>query len=172
MNLPLPAVSSLSVFHTINPTWDIMGSLSYTQWSVANALILQNNAGINDGVPSTTFPVVVQENYRNTWNASVGANYHVNEQFFIRTGVGCDQSPVKTAYRSVALPDTKRFVVAFGGHYQANQSLGFDGGYLHVFAQTAHINNSQQFGDQTTTTVGSVDGSADLIGMQVKWDFA
>ena len=169
----LPAVTSLSVFHTLNPTWDLMGSVSYIQWAVFNQLVFQNVAGIGGGVASNTLSVTTYENYRNSWNYSVGANYHVNDKFMIRTGLGYDETPSNNTDRNLQLPDSSRIAVALGGHYQATKALGFDMGWTHLFVMNTRINNhAQVFGDQTTTTNGSISSSADVFGFQAKWDIA
>ncbi len=169
----LPATTTLSVFHTFNPTWDAMGTVSYTQWSEFSKLVLQNVAGINEGVSANNLLVVIPENYRNTWNFSVGANYHLNDQWMFKGGVGYDETPSSGRYRNLQLPDSDRIAVAIGTHYQPTKQLGLDLGWTHFFAMNTRINNlSQAFGDQTSITNGSVQASADVFGLQAKWDFA
>ena len=172
-NATLPATTTLSLFHTLNPTWDLMGTIAYTQWSEFSQLVLQNVAAISSGVSSNSVIVVIPERYHNTWNYTVGANYHASEQWMFRGGVGYDQTPSNNTYRNLQLPDSDRIAVALGTHYQATKTLGFDMGWTHFFAMNTRINNlSQSFGDQTTTTNGSIHSSADVFGLQAKWDIA
>lgn len=169
----LPATTTLSLFHTVNSLWDVMGTVIYTQWSEFSNLVLQNVAGVNNSVSTNSLLVTIPEHYRNTWNYSVGANYHANEQWILKGGVGFDESPTSNTYRNLQLPDSDRVAVALGTHYQASQALGFDAGWTHFFKMNTRINNlSQPFGDQTSLTNGSVQGSADVFGLQVKWDIA
>jgi long-chain fatty acid transport protein len=171
VNLTLPATTSLSVFHTLNPVWDVMGSLIYTQWDVTKNLVFQNTAGISGGRSSNTITAIIPQNYRNTWNASVGADYHINTQWTLRSGLGFDESPANDRARNVELPDANRVAVAVGGHYQANKALGFDLGWTHLFSMNTRINNlSQALGDQVTITNGSDRTNADILGLQVRWD--
>ncbi len=170
-NVTLPSVTTLSVFHTLNPAWDIMGTVVYTQWNVFNQLVLQNVAGISGGVSTNGILVTMPENYRNTWNYAVGANYHINEKWFIRAGAGYDETPSNNAYRNLQFPDSNQIAIALGTHFQATQTLGFDLGWTHLFAQNARINNlSQPVGDQVTTTNGSIAASTDVYGLGLKWD--
>jgi long-chain fatty acid transport protein len=170
-NAVLPSTTTLSLFHTVNPTWDVMGTVAWTQWSAFNDLTLQNAAGVLDSASTNSLLVVVHENYRNSWNYSVGANYHASEEWMFRGGVGYDQTPTKNTYRNLQLPDSDRIPVAIGAHYQANKTWGFDAGWTHFFVMNTRINNvSQTFGDQTTTTNGTVHANADVFGFQVKWD--
>jgi len=172
-NATLPPTTSLSIFHTFNPSWDGMASISYTQWNVFKNLVLQNAAGIDTTAnPNNNLTVIVPENYHNTWNYSVGGNYHANEKWFFRGGLGYDQTPTNNTYRNLQLPDASRIAVAVGAHYQAIKTLGLDLGWTHFFMMNGtKINNSvQTVGAQTTTTNGSVNGSADVFGLQATWD--
>jgi long-chain fatty acid transport protein len=167
----LPATSSLSLFHVLNPRVDIMGTITYTQWSVFKDVVMENVAGLEDGESSNNITVTIPENYKNTWNYSIGGNIHVNERFFIRTGLGYDQSPSNDEDRDPQLPDGDRVAVALGGHFQATKTLAFDLSWTHFFEMNPSINdNVQTVGDQTTTTDGSVNANADVYGLQMKWD--
>lgn len=175
----LPATTAVSIFHTINPTWEVMGTVQYTQWSILRDVVLQNISGAVvssiTGLPVASNSIVVDipQHYRNTWNFSAGANYHVNEKVMLRGGLGYDQTPSKDAYRNVILPDASRIAVAFGLHYQANSSFGFDAGWTHLFAFATRVNNPPDvLGPQVVLTGGSFTGNADVLGFQVKWDIA
>jgi long-chain fatty acid transport protein len=170
-NATMPATTTLSAFHTFNPKWDMMGTVIYTQWNEFSQLVLQNVSAILDGASSNQVTVIIPESYRNSWNYSVGANYHANEQWMLRAGLGFDETPSRDSYRNLQLPDSDRIAVALGTHYQATKTLGFDAGWTHFFIMNTRINNiSQPFGDQTSITNGSTQANADVFGLQVKWD--
>lgn len=179
-NINLPATTAFSIFHTFNPTWDVMGTVQFTQWSILKDVILQNVSGavVNPlafGVPIASNSIIVDipQHYRNTWNWSLGANYHVNKKFMLRGGVGYDQTPSKDAYRNAILPDSNRIAVAIGAHLQVLRTLGFDAGWTHLFCVNTRINNPPEVaGAQTVNTIGSVKASADIVGLQMKWDIA
>lgn len=170
----LPSVTSVSIFHFLNNCWDVMGSVAYTQWSVFKDLVLQNVAGINAfGINSNTVVVNINQHYRNAWNYSIGANYHPNEKWILRSGLGFDESPTNNNYRNLQLPDSDRIAIALGGHYQASKAIGFDLGWTHIFAMNTRINNlNQKLGPEVITTNGSVTANADVFGLQLKWDIA
>lgn len=170
-NVTLPSTTTLSIFHTLNPAWDVMGTVIYTQWSVFNQLILQNTAGISGGTSSNGILVTMPEGYRSTWNYALGANYHINEKWFIRAGAGYDETPSNNAYRNLQFPDSNQVALALGTHIQATPTIGFDLGWTHQFAQNTRINNlSQATGDQVTVTNGSINTSTDIYGLGLKWD--
>ncbi len=167
-----PATTALSIFHTINSSWDVMGSVIYTEWSVFSNLRLQNVAAINGQFhPINNLEVNIPEHYRNTWNLALGANYHVNTQWMLRSGIGYDETPVNNSYRNLQLPDGNRFIIGLGTHFQATKNLGFDAGWDHFFVQQTRIKQlSQDVGSQNTVTDGKVNASADVFGFQMTWD--
>lgn len=170
-DMVLPSTTTLSIFHNINPAWDVMATVSYTQWHVFDEVVLKNVAGIDEeNESSNNLTVVIPQNYRNTWNYAVGANYHINEEWFLRGGLGYDQTPSNDHDRNIQLPDADRYVAAIGVHYQALKTLGFDLGWSHFFAGDTPIDVTQQVGAQVTSTDGNVHGNADVYGFQVTWD--
>ena len=147
-----------------------MATVSYTQWSIIQNLVLTGVAAVQDNNSSNNVTVTIPTNYRNSWNYSVGGNYHVNEKWMLRSGIGYDQSPSNNQDRSLQAPDSDRIAVAVGAHFQATPAWGFDAGWTHVFAMNTRISNTIVVGDQASTVVGSSRASADVYGFQVKWD--
>lgn len=171
INVTLPATTTLSAFHTFNQTWDMMGTIIYSQWNVFQQLLLQNVSGITGGATNNLLIVTMPQNYRNSWNYALGGNYHINEKWFVRAGVGFDETPSNNTYRNLQFPDSNQIALALGAHIQATSTLGVDIGWTHSFAQNTRINNlSQPLGDQVTTTNGSINTSTDVYGLGIKWD--
>jgi len=167
----LPPTTTLSIFHSLNAAWDVMATVSYTQWDVFESVILENVAGIdNDLLSTNTLTVVVPENYHNTWNYAIGANYHLNEQWFFRSGIGFDETPSNDDDRNLQLPDADRTVLALGVHYQPLKTLGFDISWSHFFTGSTPIDVLQPFGPLNITTKGDVTGNADVYGFQMTWN--
>ena len=177
-NVTLPPTTAFSAFHTVNPTWDVMGTVQYTQWSVLQYLVLQNVSGavstvFGTPIASNSIAITVPEHYRNTWNFSAGANYHVNEKVMLRGGFGFDQTPSNDTDRNVILPDSNRIAIALGAHFQPTKAIGLDAGWTHLFTMRTRVNNpSNIVGPQVNLTGGTVTGSADVFGFQAKWDIA
>ena len=176
VNVTLPPYTAFSGFFHLRPHVALMGSIIYTQWNTFKTLVLNNVAGaistpVEPLLPSTTIQVTIPENYRNTWNASVGINYYANDIFTLRSGLGYDQTPVRNAYRNVQLPDNNRSVISLGGHFQTTKNVGFDIGYAHVFFNQSPISPPPQVtGAQTVLTSGHAYGGADVYGASVTWD--
>ncbi len=171
-NITLPPYTALSLYQQINPKFNIMASVIYTQWCTVKNLIMKNLAGVDVDGPTTNLIVVVPQNFKNTWNFSIGGNYLATEKITLKAGLGYDQTPVQNEYRNVQMPDNNRVAVAFGGHYQATQTVGIDLGWNHLFIQNATVSPPTQItGEQQTTTNGSVTAGADVYAAQITWDF-
>ncbi|MDR3491772.1 MAG: outer membrane protein transport protein [Gammaproteobacteria bacterium] len=172
--LTLPAYTTLSLYHQLNPQWALMGSAIFTQWTVFKRIRIQNFSGVQSSAASNKIIVNIPASYKNTWNFSVGSEYAATEKFTLRSGVGFDESPVPTKYRNVQIPDNNRYALALGGHYQATKTIGFDMGWTHLFFPNKTTVNPppQPAGSVVVTTNGLENGSADVLGAQVTWDIA
>ncbi len=160
-SLTLPDYAGLSIYSRVSPRIALMGTVNYTGWDAFKNVILKNVA-----IPSGM--TVTPQNYRNTFNVIAGLHYFLSKKIFLRFGLGFDKTPTNNKDRDLRLPDSNRIVVATGIHYQASKKLGLDLGYLHVFANQASINQTQQ-GTLVVTTRGKVDTSADLFGFQASY---
>lgn len=176
-DIPLPEIITISGYQDLNEKWALLGSVVYTGWSPFKTISLNN---IAVGLPNpdepgfviqTTANSVTPENYRNTWRFAVGANYHVNERWMIRAGGGYDETPTLLNDRDVRLPDTDRWALSIGTHYQWRPNLGFDLGYTYLFgSENAVINNTSRISAASTYNVNAQGKNhAQLVGLQAVW---
>ncbi|HSS46468.1 MAG TPA: outer membrane protein transport protein [Burkholderiales bacterium] len=132
----LPDSMSLSVVQGVGERWELLSDVTFTRWSYFNRLVINfNNA------PST--PSITQENWRNTFRASIGATYRYSDVLKLRGGVGFDQSPVRGAFRTARIPDNHRKILAAGANYKVSKAGSVDFAYQRLFANDAAINNNQ-----------------------------
>lgn len=165
-----PAYASMTLMHHVNNKWDVLGTLDYTQWSSFKRLQL-NDVVAAQGEYAT---VVIQEGYRNTWNVALGAHYKENDKILWKFGLGFDETPTNNQDRNLQLPGQNRIAVALGIRGRVSDRAYIDAGYTHLFQMRANINTSQFIGtdstSDTTTTRGSVNGSANVAGIQLTVD--
>lgn len=173
-HLTLPPFTTFSAYHQLDSRWAVMGTAIFTQWQVFQNLTIKNvaSAQTSPTLAASTATINLPAHYRNTWNFSVGTDYMATEKLTLRTGVGYDQSPVSNTYRNVQIPDSNRYALAFGGHFQATKTMGFDLGWTHLFIPgNATVNPPAQVsGGQVVTTNGKVSSNADVFGAQFTWD--
>lgn len=173
--IDLPAVVTLSGYQDVNEKLALLGSVVFTGWSSFQTIQLNNVAA--PGITPTLDILHVllnsssAQNYRDTWRASVGANYHVNDQFMLRAGGGYDQTPTNDVDRDMRLPDANRWALSIGAHYDVKPSLAFDLGYTHLFpAGTPTVNRTDVLSAASRYNVTATGtASADLVGAQVVW---
>jgi long-chain fatty acid transport protein len=161
--LEVPDTANISIFRQIDSKWDVMGDLQYTGWSSVQALTVVRSTG---SVLSNT-----PENFRNTWRASVGANYHYTDQWMLRGGVAFDQSPIRDAQRTPRLPDNDRTWISFGAQYKFSPQIALDAGYTYIFIKDANINQNAG----STPTSGLINGTyksnVNIVAAQLTYTF-
>ena len=141
LDLKTPATFSVSGVHKLNSQWDLLADLTWTEWSKINQLPLVRTSGALSGQNLDTLTF----NFDDVWRFSLGANYKWSGPWTLRFGVAYDQSPVPNAEtRSVRLPDSDRYWLAFGGTYQMSKVSRLDFGYAFVNFKDADINNDQR----------------------------
>ncbi len=161
-----PDSFSVSAFHQLSDRWDIMGDASWTGWSVLQQL----NVVRTTGTPILT----VQENWRDTWRVSVGANYHYNDRWLARVGIAYDQAPVSDAFRTARIPDADRTWLSVGGQCKPSKESALDFGYAHLFVNNANINDLQGATGGTPAKgnlVGTYSNSVDILSAQYTRSF-
>jgi long-chain fatty acid transport protein len=146
-DVTLPAIANLSIFHTVNSQWDVMGDVQYTGWGKFDTLTFTRTTG---AVLQST-----PENFRDAWRVSAGANYKYNDAWKIRMGIAWDQTPVNSTDITVRVPDSDRFWLAGGARWTASPNIAVDFGVAYIFTQNASINQNAG----STASYGLVNGT-------------
>jgi long-chain fatty acid transport protein len=160
----LPPVWTLSAFHQLNPTWDLLGTVNYIQWGQFDNLTLENIA------PSGS-TIVRPENYINSWLLSAGANYHFSPKWVFRGALGFDESPTKEAYRNPTAPDNDRIVLSVGAGYHITDNVSLDAGYTHFFISKSKTTAYKPDPSETWQADGNLNQYIDIVGLQLNWKF-
>jgi long-chain fatty acid transport protein len=162
-DITLPDRIVYSISHQYNDKWQAMGDLEWVHWSTIKTLQLNYNNG-----RSTSEHL----SYINTFRLSLGAMYHYSCAWLFKGGFMLDQSPVTFAHRTARLPDSDRLWLALGAKFRLNQYVSLDAAYSHLFFKGASIAQSgNTAGDTAKKLYGNYKTSADLIGMQLTWNF-
>ena len=166
----LPETVYLSAFHSLNSQIDLMATARWTNWSRFEELRIK----FANGLPDSVTP----ENWEDSWTLSIGANYHLNNQWTLRLGYSHDESPVPDEDRTVRIPDSDRDWFTFGASYAPNANLTVDFGYAHLSGDDADISETTIIAAPPTapavigsSLVGSYEGSADIFGIQLQYKF-
>ncbi len=143
LNTPWSATGSW--WHTLDARWSFGANLSYTHWSSFKDLVVNyaNPAQAKFNSPSIF-------DFRNTWFASVGADYKLDDQWTLRGGLAYDETPTVDAHRDPRIPDGNRRWVAFGVGYTYSDTMRFDASYAHLFVSDGKINDTNATFDTLT----------------------
>lgn len=160
----LPASLSLSMTQVLNPRFEIMGDISWTQWSKFQELrIFYANPAQSASVTT--------ENWKNTLRYALGLSYKLNDTIKLRTGLAYDESPVPDAqHRTPRIPDNNRTWMAFGLNYAHSERLSFDAGYAHLFVKNSEINNTTEAA-VANNLQGTYKNSVDILSAQMNYRF-
>ena len=140
-----PAYASASWWHTLDDRLSFGADLGYTHWSSFKDLVITyaNPAQAPYNAPSVF-------DFKDTWFASIGADYHLNNAWTLRGGLAYDQTPTVDAHRDPRIPDGSRRWLAVGVGYQASDTLRFDASFAHLFVSDGHVNDLSATFDQLT----------------------
>jgi len=163
--LTTPETASLSLFHKVDPRWDIMADATWTRWSRFDRIDVIPGQPVL-GKNTLTLP----GGWDNSWRYSVGANYHYNDHWTIRGGIAYDQTPIPSAtVRTPRIPGNDRKWISFGASYRSGPNLNLDIGYAHLFVSSTPINYTDTTFGQTIT--GSYKSHVNILSAQLRWTF-
>jgi long-chain fatty acid transport protein len=168
-DLKVPESYSLSLFHALNPKWELMGDITRTGWDSLRQLRVVRTSGPLTGAVLTT----LQFNWKDTWRYGVGANYKWSEQTKLRFGVALDKTPTNDVDRTPRLPDQDRTWLAFGVQHRISKAGVLEFGYAHEFIKDARVNNTVP-GVATCAAgclTGSFENQADIFSVQYSHSF-
>lgn len=163
LSIPLPPVTTLSIYHDVNPCWALMGTLAYDQWSVLHDYHGKNYQSLGAIIADVSQP----QHMSNTIDLSVGTHYKLNQKWMLRGSVKYEPTPTSDSFRGVEFPDGSKLGLNIGARYQLNRKIAFDVIYGHVFVKTEGINNLNPVTGALAN--GRQRTSIDLLGAQVVW---
>ena len=162
--IDLPASLSLSMTRVLNPRFELLGDISWAQWSKFQELrIVYANPAQSDSVTT--------ENWKDTLRYALGLSYKLNDTIKLRTGLAYDESPVPDAqHRTPRIPDNNRTWMTFGLNYAHSERLSFDAGYAHLFVKNSTINNTTEAA-VANNLQGTYKNSVDILSAQMNYRF-
>jgi len=167
LDLKTPGNLSFSAAHKASDRLELLGDITWTEWSKIKQLPLVRSSGAGSGSTLDTLTF----NFKDTLRFALGANYRWSGPWTLRAGVAYDQSPVPNAEdRSVRVPDNDRYWLSLGATYRMTPVSRFDVAYAFVGVKDADINN-----DQTARARGIVrgtyEGRVNILSLQYQHSF-
>lgn len=162
-DIKLPSITNVSFYTRLNPKWEVMADVQFTDWSVLKDLTFVRTNGVT--LQSTP------ENFKDAWRVSGGVSYYLDDNWKLRGGIAWDQSPVNDQDRTPRLPDEDRFWLAGGVQYAWNKQLKFDLGMTYIWVSSAASNQNAGNTAQYGLIKGSFDNNVFVIGGQASYSF-
>jgi len=168
-DLKLPASFSAAFKHQVNPKWDVLADVTWTQWSTLKSLnVVRSTDALLESTPFE---------WRDTWRVGFGVNYRPNDPWTLRAGVAYDQTPTSDTYRTPRLPDESRTWLAIGGQYKVSKAGAIDFGYAHLFVKDPAVALTGLPAISAATAlgrgnlVGNYDSKVDIVSVQYRHSF-
>jgi long-chain fatty acid transport protein len=152
-----PESATFGAAYKLNPQVELAYELNWTRWSRVKRLIITANQ--NSALSGTT-----TFNFRDSLQNSVGANFKINDQNLIRTGVAYEKDAVTTGNRTAIIPTGDRIWTTIGLNHKIKNGWSFDGAYCHQFFRVANSSNQ-------SASKGKYKTRVDIISIAVKKDF-
>ncbi|MCP1645498.1 long-chain fatty acid transport protein [Pseudomonas citronellolis] len=164
LDMNVPQTVLLSVAHDLDAQWKLLGSLGWQDWSDFGNIGVEVDA--NAGGVSRT----VDRQYKDTWHASLGAQYQATRQWRWSFGVGYDSSAVDEKDRTVDNPMGEAWRLATGVDYQVDEGLDLHLAYTLVWL--GDMDDQQTKARSGTTLSGTYkDAALHIIGGGATWRF-
>jgi long-chain fatty acid transport protein len=171
--LTLPEQVTFSLRQAVGPSWAVLGTVEWTNWSR-----LGDVAAVGTGCGPTGVCEVLNLNFRDGWFFSVGAEYAYSPTLLLRGGVAYEISPIDDRARTILLPDSNRVFLSAGASYKYSEQIILDLAYSHIFVGDADFcigsgggNTHCNSGTTTVLLSGSSDASVDIVSVGLRYRF-
>ncbi|HDY98643.1 MAG TPA: transporter [Pseudomonas sabulinigri] len=162
--MQVPQTLLLSSSYILDQQWKLLASLGWQDWSQFGDI------GVEVEADSGTVSTGVDRKYKDTWHASVGAQYQASRQLRWSMGMGYDSSMVEDADRTADNPAAEAWRFSGGLNYAVDDSLDLHMAYTLVWLGDMDLSQSKSRSGDTLS--GSYDSSAlHILGGGAVWRF-
>lgn len=164
LDMSVPQTVLLSIAHDLDPQWKLLGSLGWQDWSEFGDIGVEVDANAAD-VSRTA-----DRQYKDTWHASVGAQYQATSKLRWSMGLGYDSSAVDDKDRTVDNPMGEAWRLATGVNYKVDEGLDLHAAYTLVWMGDMDVEQTKSRSGDTLS--GTYRNSAlHIIGGGATWRF-
>jgi long-chain fatty acid transport protein len=159
-DVKLPDQVTIGIRQRVSDDFTLLAGWEWTHWGLFSRFpVIAKNSGAT--------PLTLAFDYRDSWFASLGAEYAWSRDLTVRAGLGFEKSPIRNDTRTVRLPDSDRTWATLGMSYKWNDNLSVDASYAHLFAKSGTITVASPLPFAATTK-----SHVDLIslGLTYRWD--
>jgi len=145
----------------VSDAWTALVEVDWTHWSRVRELRIH---AVNPAQPDD----VTTTRWKDTYFASLGAEYRASPLWTIRAGTGYDQSPAVNATRDPRLPDADRIWLSAGVRYRiaGNMDVNLTASRLFFLQGKVNLNPSIPGAALRGSLAGTTDAYVNVIGLQ------
>ncbi|SDO40542.1 OmpP1/FadL family transporter [Pseudomonas jinjuensis] len=164
LDVTVPQTVTFSVAHDLDAEWKLLGSLGWQDWSEFGQF------GVEIDADATDVSRTVDRQYKDTWHASLGAQYQASPQLRWSMGVGYDSSAVDDDDRTVDNPMNDTWRLAAGVNYALDEGLDLHFAYTLVWLGDMDVDQTKR--RSGTTLSGTYDNAMlHILGGGAVWRF-
>jgi long-chain fatty acid transport protein len=121
-SMTLPQMVHLSMYHQVNDELAILADVTWQEWSKFGKITLavDNSEGLS---------LDINKNYKNTRGISIGAQYMLNPDLKLNTGISYHSAMVSDKNRTADLPAGDSIRLGIGGDYRLDEESTFKVAY-------------------------------------------
>lgn len=166
ISVPMPATTTLSIYHDMSPQLAVLATVAYDQWSLNHAYHAKNviSPPITLGGSPILSNVDIEQNFEDTVDFSLGTHYKLTENFMFRGLIKYVDTPTNNADRDVNFPDAPKLGIHVGSRYQMTKNVALDLVYGHAFVWQEPINSTNPLTGANAN--GHVRSHVDFAGAQ------
>lgn len=158
-----PESMSLGVAYNVNPELQIVADSTWTRWSRLKKLdIIAQNALLSN---------TTQFNWNDSYLNSVGANYALNKNNLLRTGLAYEKEAINSRNREPRVPSSDKYWISAGLNHKLGDGFEVDLAYVHQIYRTAKINMTDYGTKGEGTVTGKYKTSVDVVSVALKKQF-
>lgn len=162
-----PESITFGIAQKLDDQWTVMADAQWTNWNTIDTLTFKFD-GLTNAASATSNSSSDEYKWGSAWFGSLGARYQHDENWAFTGGIAFDETPIKTQYRNVRLPDSNRYWTSLGASYRVSDWAMVSLGYTHIFADEARV-------DHTTSNFGTFradyEAHVDIIALQANFKF-
>lgn len=164
LDMSVPQAVLASASYALDSQWKVLASLGWQDWSEFGNIGVEVDTDAFGGVSTG-----VNRKYKDTWHASLGAQYQATRALRWSIGVGYDSSMVDDQDRTADNPTDAAWRFGTGVNYQLREGLDLHMTYTLVWIGDMDIEQTKRSGQ---TLAGSYDNSAlHMLGGGAVWRF-
>lgn len=132
LGVKVPQTIMGSFFHQMTPTWAILASAGWQEWSKFGEV----DVSIDSNNPVN---LTVNKNFKNTWHVAGGVQHQLSPLWLLNLGIGYDSDFQDSKNVSVSIPANSAWRFGIGTKYSALSCLDLGAAFEYIHGGTLDV---------------------------------